>query len=76
MGEVFSRCKGSKVRLKTINMELLYDTSVEVTTGNIVLDMLEHFIGTAVRCSELCWQEILVGATDNVFFFIIWSNEI
>ncbi len=43
-------------------MELLNDTGVEVATGNIVLMMLEYFIGTAERSSELGGQEGLLGS--------------
>ncbi len=45
LGEVFSRCEGTEVGLEAINMELLNSTGVDVATGNIVLVMLEHFVG-------------------------------
>ncbi len=64
LGEVFSRCEGTEVGLETINVELLNDTGVEVATGNIVLVMLEHFIGTTERGSELSRQEGLLGSTN------------
>ena len=63
LGEVFSRCECTEVGLQTINMELLNYTGVEVSTGNIVLVMLEHFIGTAERSRKLGGQEGLLGST-------------
>ena len=63
LGEVFSGCEGTEVGLETINVELLNDTGVEMATGNIVLVMLEHFIGTAERSSKLGGQEGLLGST-------------
>ena len=45
-------------------MELLNNTGVEVTTGNIVLVMFEHFVGTTERSCELGGQEGLLGSTD------------
>ena len=64
LGKVFSRCEGAEVGLEAINMELLNNTGVEVATGNIVLVMFEHFVGTAKRSSELCRQESLLWSTD------------
>ena len=63
LGEVFSRCEGTEVGLEAINVELLNYTGVEVPTGNVVLVMLEHFIGTAERSSKLGGQEGLLGST-------------
>ena len=63
LGEVFGRGEGTEVGLKAINMELLNYTGVEVSAGNIVLVMLEHFIGAAERSSELGGQEGLLGST-------------
>ena len=57
LGEVFCRCEGPEVGLEAIYVELLDYTGVEVPTGNIVLVMLEHFIGTAERSSKLGGQE-------------------
>ena len=45
-------------------MELLDNTGVEMPTGNVVLVMLENFIGTAERSSELGRQEGFLGTTD------------
>lgn len=45
-------------------MKLLNNTSVEVAAGNIVLVMLEHFIGTFEWCCELVGQEVFLGTTD------------
>ncbi len=64
LGEVFGRSEGTEVGLEAINVELLNYTGVEVSTGNIVLVMLEHFIGTAERSSKLGWQEGPLGSTD------------
>ena len=64
LGEVFSRCEGTEVGLEANDMELLDDTGVEVATGNIVLVMFEHFVGTTEGSSELCGQEGLLGSTD------------
>ena len=64
LGKVFSRCEGAEVGLEAIDMELLDDTGVEVATGNIVLVMFEHFVGTAKRSSELGGQEGFLGSTD------------
>ena len=64
LGEVFGRCEGTEVGLEAINVELLDNTGVEVPTGNIVLVMLEHFIGAAERSSKLGGQEGFLGATD------------
>ena len=61
LGEAFSRCEGTEVGLETINVELLDNTGVEVSTSNIVLVMLEHFIGTAERSSKLGGQEVFWG---------------
>ena len=44
-------------------MELLDDTSVEVTTGNIILVVFEHFVRTF---EGRCEQEIFLGATNVV----------
>ena len=46
--------KGTKVRLKAVNVEELNDTGIEVATGNIIL----------VGCGELSGQEIFLRATD------------
>ena len=63
LGEVFSGCEGTEVGLEAINVELLNYTGVEVSTGNIVLVMLEHFVGAAKRSSKLGGQEGLLGST-------------
>ena len=64
LGEFFGRCKGAEVGLEATNVELLDYTGVEVSTGKIVLMMLEHFIGAAERSSELSGQEGFLGSTD------------
>ena len=64
LGEVFGRCEGTKVGLEAVNVELLDYTGVKVSTGNIVLVMLKHFIGAAERSSELGGQEGFLGSTD------------
>ena len=64
LGEIFSRCEGTEVGLEAIHVELLNYTGVEVSTGNVVLVMFEHFIGTAERSSELGRQEGFLGSTD------------
>ncbi len=72
MLESISLCKGlgtggsTEVGLEAINMELLNDTSVEVTASNIILVMFEHFIGTFEGRSELCGQEVFLGATNVI----------
>jgi hypothetical protein len=45
--------EGTEVRLEAINMEELNDAGIEMATGNIILVMLQHFIGTFEGCSEL-----------------------
>ncbi len=64
LGEVFSGCEGAEVGLEAINMELLNNTGVEVSTGHIVLVMFEYFVGTTEGSSELGGQEGLLGSTD------------
>ena len=63
LSEVFSGCEGTEVGLEAINVELLNYTGVEVSTGNIILVMLEHFVGAAKRSSKLGGQEGLLGST-------------
>jgi hypothetical protein len=53
LSKVFSTVEGAEVRFEAINMEDLNNAGVEVATGNIILVMLQHFIGTLERCSEL-----------------------
>ncbi len=38
-------------------MEELNDAGIEMATGNIIVVMLQHFIGTFEGCSELRGQE-------------------
>ena len=51
--------------LKTIRLDKVlsrvYNTGVEVSTGNIVLVVFEHFIGTAEGSSKLGGQENFPG---------------
>jgi len=44
--------------LESIDMELLDDTGVQVTAGDIALVMLEHLIGDFVGRRELDGEEI------------------
>jgi hypothetical protein len=46
-------------------MEELYDTSILVATGNIILVMLQHFERAFESCSKRGGQEIFLG-TANV----------
>ena len=45
-------------------MEELNDAGIEMATGNIILVMLQHFIGTFEGCRELRGQEIFLGTMD------------
>ena len=45
-------------------MEELNDAGIEMVTGNIILVMLQHFIGTFEGCREFRGQEIFLGTTD------------
>ncbi len=60
LSKVFSTFEGAEVRLETLNMEELNDSGIEMATGNVILVMLQHFIWTFERCSELCGQEIFL----------------
>jgi len=45
-------------------MEELNDACIEMATGNIILVMLQHFIGTFEGRSELCGQEVFLRTAD------------
>ncbi len=45
-------------------MEELNDAGIEVATGDIILVMLQHFIGTLEGCSELRGQEVFSRTAD------------
>jgi hypothetical protein len=45
-------------------MEDLNDAGIEVATGNIILVMLQHFIGTLEGCSEFRGQEVFLRTAD------------
>jgi hypothetical protein len=62
LGKFFGGGEGTEVGFEAINVELLNYTRVEVATGNIVLVMLEHFIGTAERSGKLGGQEGFLGS--------------
>jgi len=64
LGKVFGTVEGTKVRLETINMEELNDTGIEMAASDIILVMLEHFIGTFEGSSELGGQEIFLRTTN------------
>ena len=64
LGKILGTGNGTEEGFETINVEQLDDSGIEVTTGNIVLVLLEDFVGTFVGCSELCRQEVILGASD------------
>ena len=62
LSKIFGAGKGAKVRLEAINMKELNDTGIEMSAGNLILVMLQHFIRTFERCGELSRQEIARSA--------------
>ena len=62
--KVFGTFECTEERLEAINMEELNDACIEMATGNIILVMLQYFIGTFKGCSELRGQEILLRTAD------------
>ena len=64
VSKFFSTGEGTEVRLEAINMEELDDTSIEMATGNIILVMLQAFVGAFEGCNKLGGQEIFLRTTD------------
>jgi hypothetical protein len=53
LGKVIGRCEGAEVGLETINVESLDNTSVEMSTGNIVLVMSKGAVSFDVEEDEV-----------------------
>ena len=64
LSKVFSTGEGSEVRLEAINMEKLDDASIEMATGNIILVVLQDFVGAFEGCNKPGGQEIFLSTTD------------